>query len=137
MSTLIVTGRLRFSAAHRLHNPALSAEESRRLFSRDNNPHGHGHSYTLEVFVTGGIDERTGYVIDLWALSRIVEEQIIDQLDHRQMKADVGFPPRTQACIRECHRRVLARARAARPTRRLTRLRLCRSRRVSFNTPIC
>jgi 6-pyruvoyl-tetrahydropterin synthase len=77
--TVTVTRRLRFSAAHRLHNPALSAEENRRLFGRDNNPSGHGHNYVLEVSVTGKIDDRTGYVIDLGELKRIVEEEILGQ----------------------------------------------------------
>jgi len=53
-----VTRRLRFNAAHRFHNPALSVEENRTLFGRDNNPHGHGHDYELEVSVTGVIDDR-------------------------------------------------------------------------------
>jgi len=91
MSTVTVTRRLRFSAAHRLHNPALSPEENRTLFGRDNNPGGHGHNYVLEVSVTGQIDDRTGYVIDLGSLKRIVEEEILDQVDHRHMNADVPF----------------------------------------------
>ena len=57
MPLVTVTRRLRFNAAHRLHNPALSAEENRTLFNRDNNPHGHGHNYELEVSVTGVIDD--------------------------------------------------------------------------------
>ncbi|HET8835258.1 MAG TPA: 6-carboxytetrahydropterin synthase [Gemmatimonadales bacterium] len=65
-----MTRRRRFNAAHRLHNPALSAKENRALFGRDNDPHGHGHNDELEVSVTGpvmsscgcptGTDRRTG-----------------------------------------------------------------------------
>jgi 6-pyruvoyltetrahydropterin/6-carboxytetrahydropterin synthase len=91
MPLVTVTRRLRFNAAHRLHNPALSAEENRALFGRDNNPHGHGHNYELEVSVTGVIDDQTGYVIDLGELRRIVEDAIISQLDHRHMNMDVPF----------------------------------------------
>jgi 6-pyruvoyl tetrahydropterin synthase-like protein len=69
--TVSVARRLRFSAAHRLHNPTLSAEENRTLFGGDNNPGGHGHNYVLEVSVTGEIDDRTGYVLDLAELKRI------------------------------------------------------------------
>ncbi len=90
MSQVTVTRRLRFSAAHRLHHPALSPEENRTLFSRDNNPHGHGHNYTLEVSVTGEIDDRTGYVIDLGELRRVAEEAIIEQLD-QQFEPQIGF----------------------------------------------
>jgi 6-pyruvoyltetrahydropterin/6-carboxytetrahydropterin synthase len=86
-----VTRRLRFSAAHRLHNPALSDEQNRALFGKDNSPAGHGHNYTLEVSVAGRVDERTGYVIDLGKLRRLVQEEVIDKLDHRHMNVDVDF----------------------------------------------
>jgi len=86
-----VTRRLTFNAAHRLHNPALSEEENRALYGKDNNPRGHGHNYTLEVSVAGEVDARTGYVIDLGRLRRIVQEHVIDRLDHRHMNADVDF----------------------------------------------
>ena len=91
MPLVTVTRRLRFNAAHRVHNPALSDEENRRLFGKCNNPNWHGHNYKLEVSVTGAIDERTGYVIDLGVLKRIVEDEVISQLDHRNMNIDVPF----------------------------------------------
>ena len=65
MPTVTVTRLLRFNAAHRVHNPALSDAENAELFGKCNNPHWHGHNYTLEVSVRGPIDARTGYVIDL------------------------------------------------------------------------
>ena len=91
MPEVTVTRRLRFNAAHRLHNSALSTEENRALYGADNNPSGHGHNYVLEVSVTGEVDERTGYVIDLGALRRIVQEEIIGNLDHHHMNEDVDF----------------------------------------------
>jgi 6-pyruvoyltetrahydropterin/6-carboxytetrahydropterin synthase len=91
MAQVIVTRRLRFNAAHRLHNPALSEEENHALYGPDNNPSGHGHNYVLEVSVAGEVDGRTGYVIDLGALRRIVQDEIIDKLDHRHMNVDVDF----------------------------------------------
>ncbi len=42
----------------------------------------HGHSYTLEVTVTGPRDEASGMVIDFKQLKDLVNETIIDQLDH-------------------------------------------------------
>ncbi|MGQ0649475.1 MAG: 6-carboxytetrahydropterin synthase, partial [Gemmatimonadaceae bacterium] len=53
MPIVTVTRRLRFNAAHRVHNPALSDEENRRVFGKCNNPNWHGHNYTLDVSVTG------------------------------------------------------------------------------------
>src|SRR6059036_2370947 len=40
-----LTRRYRFSAAHRLHNDALTAEENLRVYGKCNNPYGHGHNY--------------------------------------------------------------------------------------------
>ena len=91
MPQVTVTRRLRFNAAHRVHNPALSDEENVALFGKCNNPNWHGHNYTLDVSVTGPIDERTGYVLDLAVLKRIVEEHVVSQVDHRNMNLDVEF----------------------------------------------
>ena len=86
-----VTRRLRFNAAHRVHNPALSDEENQALFGKCNNPNWHGHNYTLEVSVTGPVDARTGYVVDLGKLKAIVERAYVDHVDHRNMNIDVPF----------------------------------------------
>jgi 6-pyruvoyltetrahydropterin/6-carboxytetrahydropterin synthase len=88
---LTVTRRLQFNAAHRVHNPALSDDENRVLFGKCNNPNWHGHNYTLEVSVTGAIDPRTGYVIDLSALDDLVERELVSQLDHKNLNLDVPF----------------------------------------------
>ena len=86
-----VTRRLQFNAAHRVHNPALSEEENLRLFGKCNNPNWHGHNYTLDVSVRGTIEARTGYVHDLGALKRLVEERVVDRIDHRNFNLDVDF----------------------------------------------
>ena len=91
MPEVTVTRRLSFNAAHRVHNPELSAEENTRLFGKCNNPNWHGHNYRLDVSVTGPIDARTGYVIDLGVLKRIVEERVIQHLDHRNINLEVEF----------------------------------------------
>src|SRR5215216_464333 len=91
MPVVTVTRRLRFNAAHRLHNPVLSDEENARLFGKCNNPNWHGHNYTLDVSVTGEIDPVTGYVVDLGRLKQLVEREVIDKVDHRNMNIDVDF----------------------------------------------
>lgn len=91
MPQVTVTRRLHFNAAHRVHNPALSDDENRELFGKCNNPNWHGHNYVLDVSVSGDISERTGYVVDLAALKRVVEAQVIDQVDHRNFNLDVDF----------------------------------------------
>lgn len=89
MPIVTVTRRLRFNAAHRVHNPALSDAENSALYGKCNNPNWHGHNYVLEVSVTGPVDERTGYVIDLGKLRAIVEREVLEEMDHRNMNVDV------------------------------------------------
>jgi 6-pyruvoyltetrahydropterin/6-carboxytetrahydropterin synthase len=86
-----VTRRLHFSAAHRVHNPAMSDEENRRTFGKCNNPNWHGHNYILDVSVKGGLDERTGYVIDLTRIKEIAAKEVIDKVDHRNLNLEVDF----------------------------------------------
>lgn len=91
MPEVTVTRRMHFNAAHRVHNPALSDEENERLFGKCNNPNWHGHNYVLDVSVIGPIESRTGYVIDLAALKQVVQEAVIDKVDHRNFNLEVDF----------------------------------------------
>lgn len=91
MAIVTVTRRLRFNAAHRVHNPEFSAEKNVEIFGKCNNPWGHGHNYTLDVSVRGPIDESTGYVIDLGVLRDIVEKHVVDQTDHHHFNHDVPY----------------------------------------------
>ena len=124
MPIVTVTRRLRFNAAHRVHNPALSDEENTALYGKCNNPNWHGHNYVLEVSVTGPVDERTGYVIDLGMLRAIVEREVVDQMDHRNMNVDVpmmrGVNPTAENIVVACWRALESRVTPG----RLTRLKL-------------
>ena len=84
-----LTRRAEFSASHFYHNPKLSPEENRRIFGKCNNPHGHGHNYTLEVTVAGEVDTRSGFVIDLKDLKDIVTREVLDGMDHRHLNEEV------------------------------------------------
>lgn len=81
--------KFEFSASHRLHNPALSAAENVELFGKCNNPHGHGHNYELQVTVVGEPDAKTGRVMALADLERIVDQQVIHLLDHKHLNVEV------------------------------------------------
>lgn len=85
---MYVTRRVEFNAAHRLHSPMLSDEENARIFGKCNNPNGHGHNYALEVTVCGPVDERTGTVIELARLDRIIQNEIVDRYDHKNLNTD-------------------------------------------------
>jgi len=105
-----LTRRYRFSAGHRLHNDALSAEENRRVYGKCNNPHGHGHNYLLEVTVSGPIDPATGMVFDLGALDGVVSEIVLEKLDHMNLNLDVEAfrteVPTTENLCREIYNRL-------------------------------
>ena len=83
------TRRFSFSAGHRYHVPAWSADRNEQTFGRLTVPH--GHNYTLDVTVCGPIDERTGMVIDLAELKRLVTETVVDRFDHTDLNADALF----------------------------------------------
>jgi 6-pyruvoyltetrahydropterin/6-carboxytetrahydropterin synthase len=86
---IYVTRRAEFSASHFYHNPDLSPEENRRLFGKCNNPHGHGHNYTLEVTVAGEVDPVTGMVMDLKDLKKLLEAEVLEQMDHKFLNKEV------------------------------------------------
>ena len=103
MPTLTVTRRVHFNAAHRLHNPAWSDDENRRVFGPCNNPNYHGHNYELDISVEGEIDPATGYVVDLGLVKQIAEEAVLSVLDHKNLNLDVpelqGINPTTENLV--------------------------------------
>ena len=88
---MLVTKKLNFSAAHRLFNPKLDENENREIYGKCSNLHGHGHYYTLEITVKGTIDPKTGMVINVDTLKNVVNEEIIDKVDHKNLNFDVDF----------------------------------------------
>ena len=83
-----LTRRYRFSASHRLHNDALTAEENSRLYGKCDNAFGHGHNYLLEVTVAGPVDPATGMVLDLDILDGTVQREVIDRFDLTNLNLD-------------------------------------------------
>lgn len=88
---LYITKITNFSASHRLFNPNLSDEENEKLFDKCNNKNGHGHNYKLEITICGEVNPVSGYVIDLKLLKNIIEEEIIEKVDHTNLNLDVDF----------------------------------------------
>jgi 6-pyruvoyltetrahydropterin/6-carboxytetrahydropterin synthase len=74
-----LTRRYRFSSSHRLHSPEMSADENRATYGKCNNPHGHGHNYTLAVTVSGPVDSATGMVCNLVDLDGFVEREVLSR----------------------------------------------------------
>ena len=86
---VFLTRAYHFSAAHRLHEPALSDEENREIFGLCNNPSGHGHNYEVEVTVRGEVDPATGTIVNVPEMDRKVMDRVVDYLDHTHLNLDV------------------------------------------------
>ncbi len=87
MTTL--TRTYEFCASHRLHNPELSDEQNAALFGKCSNPNGHGHNYILEVTVTGDVNPTSGMMVDLGRMDAVVNELVVDYLDHKHLNLDI------------------------------------------------
>jgi 6-pyruvoyltetrahydropterin/6-carboxytetrahydropterin synthase len=83
--------RYMLSASHRLHSDALTLEQNRVAYGKCNNPYGHGHNYTIEVLVSGEVEEATGMVINLVDLDETVKTFVIDRFDHVNLNLDPLF----------------------------------------------
>ena len=83
-----VCRRTTFNAAHRLFNPEWSDEKNLEVFGKCSNPNYHGHNYVLETWIEGEIDPEMGYVIDLKKLKELVNEEVGERFDHRNLNLD-------------------------------------------------
>lgn len=83
-----VCRKAHFNAAHRLHNPNWSDEKNQSVFGKCNNPNFHGHNYDLVVKVTGEVDPETGYVMDMKILKDLMEEEVLEKFDHKNLNLD-------------------------------------------------
>ncbi len=80
-----------FNAAHKLYNENWSKEENEAVFGGCANANWHGHNYELEVCLKGTIDPETGFVVNLKDLSKLINDRIIDKVDHKNLNLDVDF----------------------------------------------
>jgi len=83
--------RRRFCAGAVLHQPGWSEARNRAVYGVCANPRGHGHDYRLTVTVEGPLDPETGLVADYALLMRIVDERVIEPVDHKHLNHDVDF----------------------------------------------
>jgi 6-pyruvoyltetrahydropterin/6-carboxytetrahydropterin synthase len=108
--TVHLSRRYVFSASHRLHSPALSEAENKEIYGKCNNPYGHGHNYEVEVTVRGRVDPVTGRAVDLAALDRMAEAEILAPFRHRNLNEEVAVfrtePPTTENLANEVLRRL-------------------------------
>jgi len=91
MAEIFLTRRERFCAAHMLSKEEWSLEKNHEVFGKCANPNWHGHNYHLFVTVKGSPEPSTGMVIDLKEMKAIINDKVIDKLDHKNLNLDVDF----------------------------------------------
>ena len=89
MPTTTLTRRVSFAAAHRYRRPEWDDARNAATFGLCSRPNYHGHSYVCEVTVRGAIDPLTGFVVDLGLLDRVLQAEVRDRFDHRNINLDV------------------------------------------------
>jgi 6-pyruvoyltetrahydropterin/6-carboxytetrahydropterin synthase len=100
-STMVYLTRVEhFNAAHRLYNPRWTPEQNEAAFGKCAGANWHGHNYELYVTVKGKPSADTGFVVDVKALSSIINQHVIDHLDHKNLNVDVPFM-KDQLCSTE------------------------------------
>ena len=123
---MLITRKAEFSASHSCYNPALSEAQNLELYGERAGTHGHGHNYVLEVTLEGEADPVTGMIFDLKDLKQIVNEEVVEPMDHRSLNHEVPpfdrVIPTTENIAIEIWRRLDARLRF--PNARLHSIRL-------------
>ena len=88
---IYVTRKAHFNAAHKLFNPKWSVEQNDAVFGKCANANWHGHNFDLYITIKGRPSEDTGFVMDLKQLKVLIESEVIDLLDHKNLNKDVAF----------------------------------------------
>ena len=88
---IYITRRERFNAAHMLRNENWSDEKNIEVFGKCANQNWHGHNFELFVTVKGEVNEDTGFVINLKDLASVIQDKVIEKLDHKNLNLDVDF----------------------------------------------
>ena len=83
---LYFSEKFEFAAMHKLWNADLTAERNFEVFGKCANPTGHGHNYTLEVAVKAATKD---HPFSIGQFEQIVDSQLIEMLDHKNLNADV------------------------------------------------
>jgi 6-pyruvoyltetrahydropterin/6-carboxytetrahydropterin synthase len=91
MPNVRITRRAHFCAAHRLSRDDWSDQQNQEVFGECSNPNWHGHNYTLDVTVEGPVDPMTGFVMNLKSLKTVLNERVVNDVDHRNLNLDVPW----------------------------------------------
>ena len=89
MSNPFLTKVFYFNAAHQYGHDDWSDDKNWEVFGPDSKIH--GHNYTLEVMVTAEVNDETGFIVDLGQLKEIVNNNVINILDHSLFNKEVEW----------------------------------------------
>ena len=89
MSNPYLTKVFYFNAAHQYGHDDWSDDKNWEVFGPDSKVH--GHNYTLEVMVTAEVNKDTGFIVDLGHLKEVVNNNVINILDHTQFEKEVKW----------------------------------------------
>jgi 6-pyruvoyltetrahydropterin/6-carboxytetrahydropterin synthase len=78
---MILVKTFKFDSAHKLNNYIGPCQNL------------HGHSWVLKVSLDGQIDPATDMLVDFKEVKRIVQENVIDKLDHKYLNEVLDFNP--------------------------------------------
>tara|TARA_Y100001978_G_scaffold199608_1_gene214264 strand:- start:1878 stop:2804 length:927 start_codon:yes stop_codon:yes gene_type:complete len=95
----LLTVQTHFNAAHRLAKDEISLSENKKIYGKCARVNGHGHNYFLDVTVRGNINSRTGMICDLPSLQTIIDDLIVEQLDHTFLNKDIEY---FKTCVPTC-----------------------------------
>jgi 6-pyruvoyltetrahydropterin/6-carboxytetrahydropterin synthase len=90
MAPVLLTKRIEFAAAHRYFKPEWDEAKNRAVFGPCYNPPAHGHNYMIEVTVSGEVDPKTGMVVNLFDLKRILLN-MLEEFDHKNLNLDMPY----------------------------------------------
>ena len=91
MGMIYITRKEHFSASHKLFKEEWSDSQNAEVFGKCSNPNGHGHNYQVYVTIKGDPDKETGFLVNLKTVSSIINEFVIDRVDHKNLNEDVDF----------------------------------------------
>ena len=110
---MLITRRAEFSASHRCYNPDLTEAQNQDLYGERASSHGHGHNYILEVTIDGEPDPVTGMVVDLKVVKEIINDHVVEVMDHRHLNHEVPpfdrVIPTAENVAREIWKRLVSR----------------------------
>lgn len=90
MASVLLTKRIEFAAAHRYIKADWDEAKNREVFGPCYNPPAHGHNYMVEVTVVGEVDPKTGMVVNLFDLKRVLLD-VLEEFDHKNLNLDMSY----------------------------------------------